>query len=337
MSRNAKNRFLNGFAWPVWLALAGLLLSDSLLAHEVRPAYLRIQQTEAEQFDVLWRVPARGEMRLGIYISMPEHCEASGEPLRWEENETFVERWTTHCAGGLVGHPIMVDGLSATFIDALGRYERLDGTVQVVRLTPSKPSFVITDTESLAQVAKTYGLLGIEHILLGIDHLLFVLALLLLAPNNRSLFWTITAFTLAHSLTLCAATLGWVNVPQSPVEAVIALSIMFVAMEIVHWRQGNPGITRRWPWLVAFTFGLLHGLGFAGALSEIGLPQHSIPFALLFFNLGVEAGQLLFIAVVLLVWALLRRISWPEWAWRIPVYAIGSMAGFWTIERLAGF
>ncbi|HET6564167.1 MAG TPA: HupE/UreJ family protein, partial [Xanthomonadales bacterium] len=311
----------------ILLCLGLLLASNSLWAHEVRPAYLRIQQTAAEQFGVLWRVPAMGDMRLGIYIRMPDQCETSAEPLRWQEGGTFVERWTTHCPGGLEGQRVHVDGLSSTFIDALARFERLDGTNQVIRLTPSEPSFVLTETESLAQVGKTYAWLGVEHILLGIDHLLFVLALLLLVPNMRSLFWTITAFTLAHSLTLGAATMGWVQVPQSPVEAVIALSILFVAMEIVHWRQGRAGITRRWPWLVAFTFGLLHGFGFAGALSEIGLPQHAIPFALLFFNLGVEAGQLLFIAAVLLCWALLRRIRWPEWIWRVPVYAIGSMAG----------
>jgi hydrogenase/urease accessory protein HupE len=180
-------------------------------------------------------------------------------------------------------------------------------------------------------------MLGIEHILLGFDHLLFVLALLILVPNMHMLLWTVTSFTLAHSLTLAAATLGLVHVPQQPVEAVIALSILFVAMEIVHWRQGRPGITRRMPWLVAFTFGLLHGFGFAGALSDIGLPEHAIPLSLLFFNLGVEAGQLMFIAAVLLAWAVLGRINWPQWAWRVPVYMIGSLAAFWTLERIIGF
>jgi hydrogenase/urease accessory protein HupE len=320
-----------------FLLISLLLCCESLWAHEVRPAYLRIQQTAEENFDVLWRVPAMGEMRLGIYIAMPEQCQGTAEPLRWMEGGTFVERWSTHCPGGLTGQTVTVEGLSSTFIDALGRFERLDGTYQVVRLTPAKPYFVLAGTESLSQVANTYGWLGVEHILLGIDHLLFVLALLLLAPNMRSLFWTITAFTLAHSLTLGAATMGWVQVPQQPVEAVIALSILFVATEIVHWHQGRAGITRRWPWLVAFTFGLLHGFGFAGALSEIGLPQHSIPYALLFFNLGVEAGQLLFIAAVLLAWKILRQVSWPHWIWRLPVYAIGSMAAFWTIDRIVGF
>jgi hydrogenase/urease accessory protein HupE len=313
------------------------LLASVVQAHEVRPAYLRIQQSADEHFDVLWRVPARGEMRLGIYVTLPDHCEKSGEPMTWQEGGTFVERWAADCPGGLTGHRVEISGLSSTVIDALARFERQDGTTQVERLTPARPAFEVTESESLGEVAATYFMLGVEHILLGIDHLLFVLALLLLVPNTRMLVWTVTSFTLAHSLTLAAATLGWVNMPQSPVEAVIALSILFVAMEIVHWRQGHPGITRRWPWLVAFTFGLLHGFGFAGALTEIGLPEHAIPMALLFFNLGVEAGQLLFIAAVGLAWWGLRRLPWPDGAWRLPVYTIGSLAAFWTIERIAGF
>jgi hydrogenase/urease accessory protein HupE len=321
----------------VLIILTALLFSVSVESHEVRPAYLRIQQTTAEQFELLWRVPASGDLRLGVYVEMPRHCKKSDSPLAWQEGGTYIERWSAHCPGGITGDRVVITGLSSTVIDALARFERLDGTTQVERLTPANPGFEVSDSESLAEVAATYSMLGIEHILKGIDHLLFVLALLILVPNTRKLIWTITSFTLAHSLTLAAATLGWVHIPQSPDEAVIALSILFVAMEIVHWRQGRPGITRRWPWLVAFTFGLLHGFGFAGALSEIGLPEHAIPMALLFFNLGVEAGQLVFIGAVLLVWSALKLINWPQWAWRVPVYAIGSMAAFWTLDRLAGF
>jgi len=317
--------------------LAGLCLCGALGAHEVRPAYLRIQQTAPEQFDVMWRVPARGEFRLGIYVMLPPNCEQADEALAWLEGATYVERWSTKCVGGLAGQRVDIDGLSYTVIDALARFERMDGTTQVARLTPSEPGFEVTESETWSVVASTYSLLGIEHILLGVDHLLFVLALLLLVANLRTLFWTITAFTLAHSLTLAAATLGWVHVPQQPVEAIIALSILLVATEIVHWRQGRVGVTRRWPWLVAFTFGLLHGFGFAGALSEIGLPEHAIPVALLFFNLGVEAGQLIFIAASLILWAGLRKLSLPQWAWRVPVYAIGSMSAFWVIDRITGF
>ena len=321
-------------------ATAALLLfvaAWSADAHEVRPGYLRIQETGPESYDVLFRVPARGDLRMALYVSMPEHCRALGEPRAWQQNAAFLERWSAVCPGGLVGHDVTIDGLAYTLTDVLGRYERLDGTTQIARLKPSEPSFTLSDSESWQEVAATYTTLGIEHILLGIDHLLFVLALLMIVSGWRKLIATVTAFTLAHSVTLAAATLGWVNVPQAPVEAIIALSILFVAAEIVHWRQGREGITRRKPWLVAFTFGLLHGFGFAGALSEIGLPEHAIPLALLFFNLGVEAGQLLFIAAVLTAWAVLRRLPLPEWAWRLPVYGIGTMAAFWTIERISGF
>jgi hydrogenase/urease accessory protein HupE len=321
---------------PILAALA-VFAATGADGHEVRPAYLRIQQTAEEQYDVLWRVPARGDLRLGIYVQLPGHCTAPAQPLAWYEEGTWVERWTAFCPGGLSGHRVEISGLSFTVVDALARVERLDGTTQIQRLTPAEPGFAVTEAESWGQVARTYTMLGVEHILLGIDHLLFVLALLMLVPSLRTLFWTITAFTLAHSLTLAAATLGWVHVPQAPVEAVIALSILFVAMEIVHWRQGRPGVTRRWPWLVAFTFGLLHGFGFAGALSAIGLPEHAIPLALLFFNVGVELGQLLFIAAVFAVSLILKRFTWPGWAWRVPVYAIGTMAAFWTIERIVGF
>jgi hydrogenase/urease accessory protein HupE len=306
-------------------------------AHEVRPAYLRIQQTVEDVYQTTWRVPAKGEMRLGIYLDMPQQCKEQGGLLNWKDGAPFVEQGAWTCPGGLVGEQVEISGLELMLTDALARFERLDGTTQIARLTPSNNSFIVSGSESWGEVASTYLALGVEHILLGIDHLLFVLALLLLVPNMRMLVWTITSFTLAHSVTLAAATMGWVHMPQKPVEAVIALSILFVAMEIVHWRQGKPGITRRWPWLVAFTFGLLHGFGFAGALTEIGLPEHAIPLALLFFNLGVEAGQLLFIAAVMLTWAMLKRVSWPQWAWRVPVYAIGSLAAFWTIERIAGF
>lgn len=314
-----------------------LVLAADVCAHEVRPAYLRIQQTADESFDLLWRVPARGQMRLGLHVQLPPHCEDAGELRTWQQGGVLVERWTARCPGGLAGHVVAIGGLSKTLTDVLARHERLDGTTQVARLTPANHTFTVTDAESWRQVAVTYGMLGIEHILLGIDHLLFVLALLMIVSGWRKLVATITAFTVAHSITLALATLGFVDVPQAPVEAVIALSILFVAVEIVHWRQGREGFTRRRPWVVAFIFGLLHGLGFAGALTEIGLPEHAIPLALLFFNIGVEMGQLLFIAAVYAAWAALRSLALSEWAWRVPVYGIGALAAFWTIERIAGF
>ncbi|MCI0516307.1 MAG: HupE/UreJ family protein [Woeseiaceae bacterium] len=325
------------YAWLCVLLLFGGISS----AHEVRPAFLRISDASAvagpDSFDVLWRVPTGGEMELTIYVVMPGHCSARNEPLAWIDAGVRAAKWTSHCPGGIQGHEIAIGDLTASVTDVLVRYERSNGTAQVERLTPTSPSFIVTESETWLQVARTYTGLGVEHIMLGIDHLLFVLALLMIVAGWRVLVATVTSFTVAHSITLAAATLGLVHVPQAPVEAVIALSILFVAMEIVHWRQGNPGLTRQYPWIVAFVFGLLHGFGFAGALSDIGLPEHAIPLALLFFNVGVELGQLLFIAAVLLTWWIFRKIPWPSWAWRVPVYGIGSMAAYWTIDRVAGF
>ena len=204
--------------------------------------------------------------------------------------------------------------------DVLVRVERLDGTTQVTRLTPSAASFVVEAAPRALEVARTYTVLGIEHILTGIDHLLFVLALLIITRGGWKLVKTVTAFTVSHSLTLTAATLGFVHVPQRPVEAVIALSIVFVAAEIVRMRRGVDSITARAPWLVAFTFGLMHGLGFAGGLSDAGLPAAHIPTALLFFSLGVETGHFLFIGVVLSVIALVSRtrVPLPRWTELVP-------------------
>ena len=212
--------------------------------------------------------------------------------------DAYLERWRIQRAGGLENQTIHIDGLAGTKIDVLVRMENADGVTQTTRLLPASPSFTVEAAPSPWRVSATYLVLGIEHILLGIDHLLFVLALVLLVKGWKRLVGTITAFTVAHSITLAAATLGFVHVPGPPVEACIALSIVFVAAEIIRGRQGQPGLTERAPWVVAFTFGLLHGLGFAGALNEVGLPAQAIPLALLFFNVGVEIGQLAFIALV---------------------------------------
>jgi hydrogenase/urease accessory protein HupE len=325
------------------LALFAILLALGLgtraQAHEVRPAYLELQQTGAETWETFWKVPARGDLSLAITPVWPENCRTEGVPRRVGSGAAWTERSTIHCEGGLSGREIALDGLSATVIDVLARLQRSDGTTQVVRIVPSAPAFVVDEAPHWTTVAATYLGLGIEHILLGVDHLLFVLALLLLVRSWRRLVATITAFTGAHSITLAAATLGFVHVPIQPVEAAIALSIVFVAAEIVHGRDGRPGLTARWPWIVAFVFGLLHGLGFAGALREVGLPESAIPTALLFFNLGVELGQLAFVGAVLALLALARRIPLPApgWSWRLAPYAIGTVAMFWTTERIAAF
>lgn len=319
------------------LSLLLCLLSAVAAAHEVRPAYLRIVELPQQTYDLMWRVPTGGEVSLDVAVALPAACESVAGERSWVAAGTrnTSSRW--RCAGGLAGSSVAIDGLRAGVTDALVRFERADGTTQVVRLTPTSPAFVVTAAATGWQVVTTYLWLGVEHILLGIDHLLFVLALLMIVSGWQRLLATVTAFTLAHSVTLGLATLGLLSVPQQPVEAVIALSIVFVCLEIVHWKQGRPGMARRWPWVVAFVFGLLHGFGFAGALTEIGLPDHAIPLALLFFNLGVELGQILFIGLVFIGWGLLRRLPLPDWAWRVPVYGIGGLAAFWTIERIAGF
>jgi len=321
----------------VALLLAGCV--GAVEAHEVRPGYLALRQTGAESFDVLWKVPARGQLRLSLDARLPENCRDQVPPSSRFGGGASTERRSVVCPGGLTDGTIAIDGLTGTLTDVLVRIERADGTTLVTRLSPAEPSFVVEAAPSAMKVVKTYLGLGVEHILLGIDHLLFVLALLILVDGRRRLVGTITAFTLAHSLTLGAATLGFVNIPQTPVEAVIALSIVFVAGEIVHTRQGRPGVTQRWPWIVAFIFGLLHGFGFAGALTEIGLPAQAVPLALLFFNVGVEVGQLLFVAACLVLAAVAVRtaIRTPAWAWRVPAYGIGSLATYWMIERVVGF
>jgi hypothetical protein len=334
-------------------ALALLLLltghASAAVAHEVRPAYLELRQTGPLTYDVLWKVPGRGEdLRLALYVELPNGCTRATVPRTSFVNNAFAERWSIRCTTGLTGGTIRIAGLSATMTDALVRLERSDGTTEVTRLTADRPSFAVAAAPRSFEIARTYLTLGVQHILLGVDHLLFVLALLILVQGWRRLVSTITAFTVAHSITLAAATLGFVRVPGPPIEAVIALSIVFVACEIVHRQHGRSGLTERWPWVVSFTFGLLHGFGFASALHEVGLPQHAIPIALLLFNVGVEIGQLLFIGSVLVgIRSLIvigRRarqkvtIPVPAWAWdTVAAYAIGTVAAFWLIERTLGF
>ncbi|HED16049.1 MAG TPA: HupE/UreJ family protein, partial [Gammaproteobacteria bacterium] len=251
-----------------------------------------------------------------------------------------IQRWIVACDQGLLEQTISVSGLEMTNTDVLVRLEFINGTSQSVLLTPSNSTFQVPAEASSQQIMATYTWLGITHILQGADHLLFVFALLLIVNNMRRLLWTITAFTLAHSITLAAATLGFVYVPQQPVEAVIALSILFLAMEIVHGKNGRPGAASRWPWMVAFIFGLLHGFGFAGALAEVGLPQQAIPLALVFFNVGVELGQLMFVVSVVLIGWMLHKLKYQQLLDRAEtamVYSIGGISSFWVFERVSVF
>lgn len=346
---NGLLRFMNSFPrlrgtgkgeWASLMACCVLLLL-SIPAHAdvFRPAYLELRQRSPDTYDMLWKVPAQGDMRLALYVRMPEGVTTLASPRAEFIGGAYIERSQVSRAGGLEGQSIGIDGLTGSNTDVLVRVVRVDGAEQVTRLLPSSTSFVVEAAADGADVARTYFVLGVQHILLGVDHLLFVLALLIIVRDFKRVVVTITAFTVAHSITLAAATLGFVHVPGPPVEAAIALSIVFVAAEIVHGLQGRPGLTVRWPWVVAFTFGLLHGFGFAGALSEVGLPQQAIPMALLFFNIGVEAGQLLFVAAVGLFMLLAARVTirWPRWAAYVPAYAIGSIAMFWVVERVLAF
>jgi hydrogenase/urease accessory protein HupE len=316
------------------------LLIAGAVAHEVRPAYLELRETAPGIYEAMWKVPARGDdMRLALDVRLPDDARNLGEPVGRFIDGAYIERWRFEKPGRWPGQTIGIEGLPATRVDALIRMTTLDGNTQTLRATPDAPEVLFAERATGWDVAGTYTVLGIEHILLGVDHLLFVLALILIVKGWRKLVKTITAFTVAHSLTLAAATFGLVHVPGPPVEASIALSIVFVAAEIVRSRQGRSGLTERAPWVVAFSFGLLHGLGFAGALSDVGLPQHAIPLALLFFNVGVELGQLVFIAAVFGAAGIVRQIPipTPSWSWRVAPYAIGTVAMFWVIERTAAF
>ena len=324
-----------------WLLLC-LLLSFPALADTFRPAYLQLRQIDAENYQVMWKVPALDEQTtLKVSPTFPAETREQGTSTSSYASGALLRRWKIHVPGGLDGKPIRFSGLAPLGMDVLVRVERADGSEQLERILPLDPQFILQPSKGPLEVVSTYTLLGFEHILAGFDHLLFVFALILVVRNRRQLVLTVTAFTVAHSITLALATLDIVTVPGPPVEAAIALSIVFVALEVLQRSRGHAGLATRKPWLVAFSFGLLHGLGFAGALAEVGLPHNAIPLALLFFNVGVELGQLTFIAVVLLAAALLGRLlrisSEPRWAVQLQAYVIGGLASYWLIERITAF
>ena len=332
----------------LYVVLAALLAHPAV-SDELRPGYLEMRQTNLGTYNLLFKIPARGEdLRLAIYVKLPEGTQDVGLPRALLSDGAYIERRSIRREGGLAGQTVSIEGLSATSTDVLVRVESLEGAIQTERLSPTKTSFAIQAVPGRGEVAATYLRLGVEHILFGFDHLLFVLALVILVRDWRRVLVTVTAFTLAHSLTLAAATLGFVSIPGPPIEAAIALSIVLVAVEIVNDRRGTPSFAARWPWLVAFCFGLLHGFGFAGALAEVGLPHHAIPIALLLFNLGVEFGQLAFVGAILTAgWIFYNAATVrfePVQVQRIAsgldvfaTYAIGSIAAYWLIERTSAF
>ena len=315
-----------------------LLTFLSVSAHEVRPAYFSVTQVNDSTFQVVWKIPALGTAIPKIYPVLPSNWEIIEEQsnlLPGNLRRTYLMK----IKNGVEGNKLHFDGLNKTLIEVLVSIKKSDGVQYSSRIKPANPTYLIPVTPDRFSVIKTYLQLGIEHILLGIDHLLFVLALLLITKGFKRLVKTITAFTIAHSITLSLAALGFVGLPGAPVEAVIALSIVFLAVELIHYYNGREGLTVRYPWVVAFIFGLLHGFGFASALVDLGLPQVDIPWALLFFNVGVELGQLAFVIVSIgVIWLLTKiKFNWPMWLKKVPPYAIGSMASFWMIERIWGF
>jgi hydrogenase/urease accessory protein HupE len=320
--------------WAVLLLLVGLAVPA--YADELRPGSIDFTENEAGQWSLDWKQPlsAPGSAELSV-PTIPSNCRFDTLPVRRSAPMALIGHATVTCDGNVAGKTI---GLPQLFgnADALVRVAALDREVQSHRLTASEPIATIIPRPNRWQVFQSYLLIGAEHILVGWDHLLFVIALVLLVVKGWPVVKAATAFTVAHSITLVASTLGFAGLPQKPVEVLIALSIVFLAVELLH--SDRETWTRRWPWIVAFGFGLLHGFGFAGALREIGLPEGEVPMALFAFNLGVEAGQLLVIAMVMVLrLAINRALPKSEApALRLATYAIGITASYWLVDRLVG-
>lgn len=324
----------------VLLLLLCLGAAAQVLAHELQPSSFELRQLTPERYEITWRAPVYYRKPHPAQLQLPENWQTVGKPTVTQLADAALHRRLVEIPPNAIdGAVVRFIGLEATITDVFARFKWLDGTETTTIARPSQPWLEVVAQRNAWQVAGDYTLLGIDHILSGFDHLAFVLALLLIVRGARRLLITVTSFTVAHSITLAAATLGVLWVPGPPVEAVIALSILFLASEMVKVNRGLPSLTARNPWIVAFAFGLLHGFGFAGALGDIGLPQNEIALALLMFNVGVELGQLLFIAVILVIVAISRRMrgEWPAWLRQAPAYGIGSLAAFWLIERVAGF
>ena len=317
-------------------------LPASLSAHALDPGYLDLVSMGQDRWRVTWRAPDVSGRPMPIEARLPQNCSHEAPPPPLFDGRAWTSGWVATCPGGLQGGMIAIVGLDQTSTDTLVRYELQPGQTQVHRLTSAETAFTVPENPGMVEILWSYIALGVTHILEGVDHLLFVFALILLIRDRGRLLWAITAFTVAHSITLAAASLGWLSVPAPPVEAVIALSIVFLAYELSLPPEARDPVAERFPWVVSFAFGLIHGLGFAGALREIGLPESDIPLALFSFNVGVELGQILFIVLVLAVGATAKRL-YPEFKTlagrftRVTSYGIGGLAAFWVIDRIAGF
>ncbi len=322
------------------LIICTLISVSPASADELRPAYVEFTQQSESDWHLLWKASERSRLGRSGEVILPGNCTQIGETEKRFAATNIITTRSIKCTGSIAGEIVGLKGLELSTTDALVRIAPIGEETQTLRLTPKASVATIAQKDAIANVAWTYTVIGIEHIILGFDHLLFVLALVLLLKGGWLVAKTVTAFTIAHSITLIGSTLGYISLPSQPVEAIIALSIIFLAVEIVKAQRDHdthgPRLSERFPWIVAFLFGLLHGFGFAGALAEIGLPQDDIPMALLTFNLGVEIGQLLIVAIAFALLALIRRFQQP---WLQPTktatsYAIGIIATYWFIERM---
>ncbi len=339
-------REIDAMGAPTRIALIGILLllvsAPASWAHPLAPSLLDVREVANGRFEVLWRTPQLRASGVELVPRLPDHCETLGRPVAGAGATDLTLRWQVDCGeSGIIGDSIGVEGMERSRTVTLLRIANLDGSRTRMLLDAENPSWQIKARGVRDSVFMSYLALGFDHILSGPDHLLFVLGLLLLIRGRRRLLAAVTAFTLGHSLTLALATLDLVRFPTSLVEVAIAMSLVVVALELCDTEQTVQSRIRRRPWLIAFSFGLLHGLGFAGALQQVGLPGNEIPEALLSFNIGIEFGQLVFIAGILVA----ARIGAKPLAWvqqsgplvqRMPGYAIGSCAMYWVIERGMG-
>jgi len=319
----------------VAVGLLLLLLAGAALAHEMRPGFLELREGSPGTYDLLWKKPSGGEVEIFIAPILPKECRTAASGGQRITPGAVIVRGTLRCEGGIAGRTIAIDGLETTVTDVIVRVHHADGRLESHVLKPQSPAVTLGASTTGWERAGSYLRLGTEHILLGVDHLLFVLGLLLIVADRWMLVKTVTAFTLAHSITLAIATLGYASAPLLPLNAAIALSILFLGPEIVRRWRGETSFTIEHPWVVAFAFGLLHGFGFASGLTTLGLPQAEIPLALLLFNVGVEIGQLFFVVLILLLERSFRtlEIAWPRVALALPGYVVGSLGAFWTIQR----
>ena len=318
------------------IALFLLLVPHAGLAHPLAPALLEINALDQGLAEVTWKTSRLRPRGVEIQPVLPPECPPVSDGEMEEGDQSVTLRWMIDCGNsGLTGRTLAVTGLTAAPIDVLVRVELPDERSVGTILRSGNSEFIIPERANRYQVFKDYLRLGTEHILTGPDHLLFVLGLLMLMVALKPLIKVVTAFTVGHSVTLTLVALGWARLPSGPVEILIAVTVLFLAAELTTDEGERPSLLRRRPWLMAFGFGLIHGMGFAGALAEVGLPSEEIPMALFSFNVGIEIGQIAFVILMaLLGWgirAVLRDV--PTWLARLPAYGIGIMAAYWCFER----